>query len=89
MASLNQSRDSLGEAEGGHSSGDEWAGGVSEEFDVGPEFVRRQRGEEDRWRRKVEKWIRKGMDTEEEEGFDGRGGWRWSLRDLVMQQGMA
>ncbi|KAJ9617288.1 hypothetical protein H2200_001009 [Cladophialophora chaetospira] len=84
---VNQSRESFGEGEGGHSSGDEGIGGVSEEFDVGPEFVRRQRGEEDRWRRKVEKWLRKGVDVEEEEDFDGRGGWRWSLRDLVMQQG--
>ena len=34
---------------------DEWL--VGEEFDVGPEFVRRQREEEERWRRKVEGWI--------------------------------
>lgn len=79
------SRDSFGDGEAGHSSGDEW--GVSEEFDVGPEFVRRQRSEEERWRRKVEKWLRKGMEVEEEEGVDGRGGWRWAIRDLVMEQG--
>ncbi|KAI9852051.1 MAG: hypothetical protein M1838_002020 [Thelocarpon superellum] len=34
---------------------DEWL--VGEEFDVGPEFIRRQRDEEDRWRRKVLAWI--------------------------------
>lgn len=83
-AAANQSRDSFGDVDGGHSSGDEW--GVSEEFDVGPEFVRRQRNEEDRWRRKVEKWLRHGMEAEAEEGPDGRGGWRWAIRELVMAQ---
>ena len=86
---VNQSRESLGEHEGGHSSGDEWGIGVSEEFDVGPEFVRRQRSEEERWRRKVEKWLRSGMEAEEDEGLDGRRGWRWEIRDLVMEQGEA
>ncbi|EXJ91660.1 hypothetical protein A1O3_00210 [Capronia epimyces CBS 606.96] len=81
------SRDSFGDGEAGHSSGDEW--GVSEEFDVGPEFIRRQRNEEDRWRRKVEKWLRRGREAEQEEGRDGRGGWRWAIRDLVMAQGEA
>jgi hypothetical protein len=79
-----QSRDSFGDPEAGHSSGDEW--GVSEEFDVGPEFVRRQRSEEERWRRKVEKWLRHGPEMEAEEGPDGRGGWRWAIRELVMAQ---
>ncbi|KIW68502.1 hypothetical protein PV04_04444 [Phialophora macrospora] len=87
ISSVNQSRDSFDDGEVGHSSGDEWGIGVSEEFDVGPEFVRRQRSEEERWRRKVEKWLRKGVDVEVEEGPDGRNGWRWSLRELVMQQG--
>jgi hypothetical protein len=85
MPSANASRDSLGDVEGGHSSGDEWGIGVAEEFDVGPEFVRRQRSEEERWRRKVEKWLRSGLDVEEEREHDA-GGWRWALRDLVMQQ---
>ncbi|KIX94151.1 uncharacterized protein Z520_10177 [Fonsecaea multimorphosa CBS 102226] len=89
MSNIEQSRDSFGDAEAGHSSGDEWGIGVSEEFDVGPEFVRRQRGEEERWRRKVEKWLRKGLEVEEEEGPDGRGGWRWAIRELVMEQGEA
>ncbi|KAJ5577771.1 uncharacterized protein N7459_006735 [Penicillium hispanicum] len=51
-------------------------GPITEEFDVGPEFIRRQRAEEEKWRRKVEKWV----------GFD-RGGrespWQWAIRDLV------
>jgi hypothetical protein len=56
---------------------DDWL--VGEEFDVGPEFVRRQREEEERWRRKCEKWVGAGRETE-------RGGdveWRWSIRDVV------
>ncbi|KAE8147952.1 hypothetical protein BDV25DRAFT_159284 [Aspergillus avenaceus] len=55
-------------------SSDEWP--MTEEFDVGPEFIRRQRAEEEKWRRKVDKWV----------SFD-RGkfgdGWRWAIRDLV------
>ncbi|KAJ5560105.1 hypothetical protein N7513_002504 [Penicillium frequentans] len=50
-------------------------GPITEEFDVGPEFIRRQRAEEEKWRRKVDKWI----------NFD-RGGdthWRWAIRDLT------
>ncbi len=53
---------------------DDWL--VGEEFDVGPEFVRRQREEEERWRRKVEKWVGgsdRGDDIE----------WRWSIRNVV------
>lgn len=55
---------------------DEWL--VGEEFDVGPEFVKRQREEEERWRRKCEKWVGASLD---------RGGedWRWSIRDVVNQ----
>lgn len=49
---------------------------VGEEFDVGPEFVRRQREEEDRWKRKCEKWIGAARDTE-------GNSWRWSIRDVV------
>lgn len=55
-------------------SSDEWP--ITEEFDVGPEFIRRQRAEEEKWRRKVDKWI----------NFDGErfgDGWRWAIRDLV------
>jgi hypothetical protein len=54
---------------------DEWL--VGEEFDVGPEFVRRQREEEERWRRKCEKWI-----GPERDALDA-GNWRWRIRDVV------
>ena len=63
----------------GHSS-DEW--GVAEEFDVGPDFVRRQRSEEERWRRKVEKWLRSDEEVIAEEA-EGLGDWRWAIRELV------
>lgn len=56
---------------------DDWL--VGEEFDVGPEFVRRQREEEERWRRKCEKWIgveRDGVESDE---------WRWRIRDVVSE----
>ncbi|KAL8876090.1 MAG: hypothetical protein Q9198_005649, partial [Flavoplaca austrocitrina] len=54
---------------------EEWP--VGEEFDVGPEFVKRQRTEEEKWRRKVEGWVGKGT--------KGRGGdeWKWALRGHV------
>ena len=54
---------------------DEWI--VGEEFDVGPEFVRRQREEEDRWRKKCEKWVGRGSRDRET--------WRWTIRELVSQ----
>jgi hypothetical protein len=54
---------------------DDWL--VGEEFDVGPEFVRRQREEEDRWRKKCEKWAGRGPRD--------RDMWRWTIRDLVSQ----
>jgi hypothetical protein len=54
---------------------DDWL--VGEEFDVGPEFVRRQREEEGRWRRKCEKWL-----GTERDALDN-GTWRWRIRDVV------
>jgi hypothetical protein len=54
---------------------DDWL--VGEEFDVGPEFVRRQREEEERWRRKCEKWVSRGPRD--------RDNWRWTIRELVSQ----
>ncbi|KAH8677985.1 hypothetical protein BX600DRAFT_431297 [Xylariales sp. PMI_506] len=67
----------LDSAEGGHGRHsdirDEWL--VGEEFDVGPEFMRRQRDEEDRWRKKCEKWI---ANTER-----NNDAWRWAIRDIV------
>lgn len=55
-------------------SSEEWP--ITEEFDVGPEFVKRQRAEEDRWKRKVNKWV-----TSERQKLGD--GWRWAIRDLV------
>ncbi len=53
---------------------DDWL--VGEEFDVGPEFISRQRDEESRWKKKCEKWL----------NFEDRdrNAWRWALRDLIV-----
>ncbi|TVY34384.1 Protein byr4 [Lachnellula subtilissima] len=61
-------------SEGASALKDDWL--VGEEFDVGPEFVRRQREEEERWRRKCDKWV----GAEKNRGSDL---WRWSIRDVV------
>ncbi|KAI9041719.1 putative cytokinesis regulator (Byr4) [Aspergillus affinis] len=55
-------------------SSDEWP--ITEEFDVGPEFIRRQRAEEEKWRRKVNRWT----DFDRMKFGDS---WRWAIRDLV------
>ena len=74
------------DGEGGGQSSDEF--GVGEEFDVGPDFIRRQRNEEEKWRRKVEKWLRP-QSLQHEPGTrtyaDGeeKGGWRWAIRDVA------
>ncbi|KKY15896.1 putative cytokinesis regulator [Phaeomoniella chlamydospora] len=65
----------------GGDSSDEFM--VSEEFDVGPEFVRRQRAEEDKWSRKVGKWIR-GPEDAEAGDPEGRVEWRWAIRGLAL-----
>ena len=49
---------------------------VGEEFDVGPEFIRRQRDEEDRWRKKCRNWLGVGREDEDET-------WRWRIRDVI------
>lgn len=53
----------------------EWP--VGEEFDVGPEFVRRQREEEERWRKKCHVWITTQVDRGD--------AWKWAIRDIVSQ----
>lgn len=64
-----------------NSGDDEWL--VGEEFDVGPEFIRRQRAEEDKWRKKVEGWVGKGIREQgSETGYEGED-WRWALRGKV------
>lgn len=52
---------------------DEWL--VGEEFDVGPEFIRRQRAEEERWRTKVEGWVGEGIVRDER--------WKWAIRGKI------
>ncbi|KAI0161256.1 hypothetical protein GGR57DRAFT_490048 [Xylariaceae sp. FL1272] len=53
---------------------DDWL--VGEEFDVGPEFIRRQREEETRWQRKCGKWI--GKSTRSQADL------RWDLHMMVV-----
>lgn len=54
---------------------DDWL--IGEEFDVGPEFVRRQREEEERWRKKCERWL--------DLGNRDRENWRWMIRSVVTE----
>ncbi|POS73039.1 cytokinesis regulator [Diaporthe helianthi] len=54
---------------------DDWL--VGEEFDVGPEFIRRQREEEDRWRKKCERWL--GLGNRDREA------WRWTIRGVIIE----
>lgn len=54
---------------------DDWL--VGEEFDVGPEFIRRQREEEERWRKKCERWL--GLGSRDREA------WRWTIRGVVAE----
>jgi hypothetical protein len=53
---------------------DEWL--VGEEFDVGPEFVRRQREEETRWIKKLGAW-------KVGENQRDNGAWKWAIREIV------
>ncbi|KAI4123619.1 MAG: hypothetical protein LQ341_007177, partial [Variospora aurantia] len=59
---------------------EEWP--VGEEFDVGPEFVRRQRTEEEKWRRKVEGWVGKAVRDQADDE------WKWALRGRVEKLGV-
>lgn len=54
---------------------------IQEEFDVGPEFIRRQRAEEERWRNKVAGWVGDGIQRDE---GSYRRGWKWAIREKVM-----
>ena len=60
-------------------TGDEWL--VGEEFDLGPEFIRRQKEEEIAWRKRCESWFANANidgaprnDTVE---------WRWRIREIA------
>lgn len=60
----------------------EWI--VGEEFDVGPEFVRRQREEEDRWRRRLEGWVGASAPaTQQRDDLVWKK--RWELWNLVVE----
>lgn len=69
-----------GGSTGGRASqgGSDWV--VSEEFDLGPEFIRRQREEEAIWRGKTSSWF-----------FDGRGveneAYKYMIRDIAAKVG--
>lgn len=67
-----------GVGSGGGLATDEWL--VGEEFDLGPEFIRRQRDEEAAWRRKCDAWFLR----EATPRFDDES-WRWSIRDIAGQ----
>ena len=56
---------------------DDWL--VGEEFDVGPEFMRRQREEEERWKKKCDKWLGAGPRDQT--------AWRWAIRDMIFSDG--
>lgn len=61
---------------------DEDEGLVGEEFDVGPDFVRRQRAEEERWRAKVEGWVGDGVVRDHAGGR--KDVWKWAIREKAM-----
>ncbi|KAK7608670.1 hypothetical protein BKA81DRAFT_405555 [Phyllosticta paracitricarpa] len=48
---------------------------VSEEFDLGPAFIRLQHDEEGNWRRRVEKWVGGERDLQNDD-------WRWEIRSM-------
>jgi len=58
--------------------GDEWL--VGEEFDLGPEFIRRQKEEEMNWRRRCEAWFPSFGD--EGPRFETQD-WRWRIREIA------
>ena len=64
----------LGKSGSAASAADEWL--VGEEFDLGPEFIRRQREEEGNWRKRVDAWTGPRRDALGEE-------WRWLVKDAV------
>lgn len=54
---------------------DDWL--VGEEFDLGPAFIKRQCDEEERWRKKCERWL--------DPGNRDREAWRWTIRNIVTE----
>lgn len=68
-------------AENGSSTGgrdlasSEWL--VGEEFDLGPEFIRRQREEEVAWRGKIGSWFMQGTLADQSEDY------KWAIRNIA------
>jgi len=58
----------------GAAVGNEWL--VGEEFDLGPEFIRRQREEEAAWRSRVNAWFGEGRSRD---GDD----YKWAIREIA------
>ncbi|KAL9054280.1 MAG: hypothetical protein Q9162_004238 [Coniocarpon cinnabarinum] len=59
---------------------------VHEEFDVGPEFIRRQREEEATWRQKVAPWFPEGTETDwVKERAQERLNWKWAIRNIAQE----
>ena len=59
---------------------------VHEEFDLGPEFIRRQREEEGVWRSRVGLWFPEGTEVDwlKEREREGQS-WKWEIRDIANQ----
>lgn len=57
---------------------DEWL--VGEEFDMGPEFIRRQKEEEVLWRKKCEAWF---VGSGDAESRSQNSDWRWRIREIA------
>ena len=59
---------------------------VHEEFDLGPEFIRRQRDEEALWRQKVGHWFPEGteIDWVRERAQEGQR-WKWAIRSIAQE----
>lgn len=72
LADERSRRDTAVRATGVSGSG-EWL--IGEEFDLGPEFIRRQREEEIRWREQVDAWFSDGALGPQQQG-------QASLREL-------
>lgn len=59
---------------------------VHEEFDLGPEFIRRQREEESTWRSRVGAWFPEAteMDWAKEREKEGQA-WKWEIREIASE----
>ncbi|KAI1210557.1 uncharacterized protein F4807DRAFT_451223 [Annulohypoxylon truncatum] len=72
----------------GRGSDDDWL--VGEEFDVGPEFIKRQFDEEGRWRRKLAPFQKDDShqnptETQEASRDASREARRWALRNIIVK----